>query len=80
MARPVGGGNCVTTNADPLGSECAAINWEKRPCAVAEIDDQRHVGSFDLNREQVLPEPSRVRRERSDLVVHLWKLGLNRSP
>jgi hypothetical protein len=52
----------------------------KAPCAAAEIDDQRHVGSFDVNREQVLPEPSRVRRERSGLVVHPRNLRLNRSP
>ena len=49
----------------------------KATWASAEIDDQHHVGSFDVNREQVLPEPSRFRREHSGLVVHPRDLRLN---
>jgi hypothetical protein len=52
----------------------------KAPCAAVKIDDQRHLGSIDMNREQVLPEPTRFRGEGAGLgrisvltVIHsLW--------
>jgi hypothetical protein len=55
--------------ADHLDAKMRSQYFGKAPCAAAKIDDQRHLGSIDMNGEQVLPEPKRFRRECAGLVV-----------
>src|SRR5215467_14903712 len=47
--------------ADHLDAEMCRQQFGETPGAATEIDDQRNLDPINMNREQVLPEPTRFR-------------------
>src|SRR5208282_4003269 len=63
-------------DTDDLNTEMRGQQLGETSRTAAKVDDQRYCGSIDMNREQVLPEPSRFRCEGAGLVVGGRDLGL----